>query len=83
MFYVYILKSDLNNKYYVGCTGDIVKRLSEHNKGKSSHTKHGIPWEIVYREIYSELGEARKRERQIKNWKRRSMIEKLINGPIV
>jgi putative endonuclease len=34
------------NRYYVGYTADLNKRLNEHNSGKSAHTKPWMPWEI-------------------------------------
>jgi putative endonuclease len=37
MYYVYILKSINNNaKTYIGCTGDLKRRLKEHNEGKGA-----------------------------------------------
>lgn len=77
MYYLYILRSQKNNKYYVGCTDNIERRLKEHNKGLSTYTKNQRPWELKYKEEYSSLSEARRRERQIKNWKKRAAIERL------
>lgn len=41
------------------------------------------PWELVYKEEFDNLKGARKREQQIKSWKKRIAIEKLIEGAIV
>ena len=79
MFYIYILHSQLNNKYYIGSTQNTEERLIRHNSGRSKATKTGIPWIIVYTETYSSRSEALKREYQIKSWKSRVMIEKLID----
>ncbi|MCX6757823.1 MAG: GIY-YIG nuclease family protein [Candidatus Nomurabacteria bacterium] len=78
MFYIYILNSIKNGRYYVGSCEDINIRLTRHNKGLVKSTKFYIPWKIVYTEEYKTLSEARKREYQIKSWKKRSEIEKLI-----
>jgi putative endonuclease len=78
MFYTYILKSEKNGSYYVGSSEDTDKRIVLHNKGLVKSTKRYIPWSIVYREEYKTLSEARKRELQIKSWKKRSAIEKLL-----
>ena len=80
MFYVYILKSALNSSYYVGCTGDLSERLKLHNSGQVNSTKRYAPWTMVYSEKYNNLNEARLRELQIKSWKKRSAIERLINN---
>jgi putative endonuclease len=82
MFYVYILKSEINNAYYFGSSEDIDKRIVTHNKGLVRSTKRYVPWEVVHAEKFDSLREARARELQIKAWKKRSMIERLINkGP--
>ena len=42
------------------------KRLSEHNAGKVTSTKTGIPWKKVYHEEFETLEQARKREKYFK-----------------
>lgn len=79
MFYLYILHSTKNGRYYVGSCADISKRLNKHNSGLVRSTKFYLPWKIVYTEEYKTLPEARKREYQVKGWKKRTAIEKLIN----
>lgn len=85
MFFMYILKSVNLGTYYVGCTNNIDKRLKQHNSsaGINRYTKGKGPWIVIYNEEYSSLSEARHREKQIKSWKKRSAIEKLILAPIV
>ncbi len=83
MFNVYIIQSDISGKYYIGCTDNLERRLHEHNKGLSKYTKNQRPWVLRYSEEYDNLSIARAREKQIKSWKSRTAIEKLINGPIV
>ncbi len=77
MFYVYILQSEKNNRYYVGSSENTQSRLAQHNSGQVKSTKSHIPWKIVHKESFSSLSEARIREKQIKSWKKRSSIEKL------
>lgn len=83
VYYTYILKSVKTNGYYIGCTNDLVARINRHNKGLNKYTKNRGPWELVYKEEYNSLSEARRREMQIKSLKKRSAIEKLINGAFV
>jgi putative endonuclease len=73
----YILQSRKNNRFYIGSTNDLERRLSEHNSGKSHFTKNTGPWELYYAEEFQDRKEAFLREKQIKSWKKRSMIEKL------
>jgi putative endonuclease len=64
--------------YYVGSTLDLVDRLNRHNSGKSTYTKRGIPWIVVYQKTYSTKSEAYQAELYIKSQKSRKYIEELI-----
>lgn len=77
MHYTYILESSKNNKYYIGSTYNLNERLSFHNSGKVKSTKLYRPWSIYYFEKFENEKDAILRERQLKAWKSRTMIEKL------
>jgi putative endonuclease len=66
MFIVYILKSLSKNRYYVGQTSDLARRVSEHNSGHTKSTKFGIPWKIIWSGEFASRAEAVKKETQIK-----------------
>jgi putative endonuclease len=66
----YILYSKSRDEYYVGHTQDLLERVEHyHNEGRSLYTKRGIPWKLVYTEMYSTRSEAMRREREIKSRK--------------
>jgi putative endonuclease len=50
MWYVYILKSAIDNNLYLGSTNDIACRLTEHNSGKVDSIKNRTPLRL---EAYS------------------------------
>jgi len=77
---VYILKSLKNNRYYIGQTQNLNKRIKEHNSGKSKSTKFGIPWELKYKKIFDSRKESLKREKELKKIKKRCIIESVIAG---
>jgi putative endonuclease len=77
--FVYILFSEKLNKFYIGSTTDLERRLKEHNRGKEKFTKTGIPWLLVYNELFDELIDARRREVYIKKQKSRKFIVSLIS----
>jgi len=79
VFFVYILKSLKNNRYYIGSTNNLGRRLKEHNEGKSKYTKLTKPFKIIYKKKYTNLKSARKREYYLKRMKSRSYVEWLIN----
>ena len=43
MWYVYILASQKDGKYYVGSTDDLKRRLREHHEGHCESTRHRRP----------------------------------------
>jgi putative endonuclease len=78
-FSVYILYSTLKNKYYIGFTADdIVERIRKHNSNHNGFTGNTGDWQLVYQEEFQSKADAMAREKQIKNWKSRKLIEKLI-----
>lgn len=67
MYYVYILKSEISGQWYTGSTGNLRKRLSQHNLGQSSWTKGGVPWKLIYYEAGLSEEDARAREKFLKS----------------
>ena len=80
MFTLYILYSKSLDRYYVGYTNDLERRIDEHNRKKGKYTDTGIPWELVHTELYSAKKEAMAREKYIKNRKSKSFILEIINS---
>jgi len=81
MHYVYILYSASYDKYYVGETKDVKKRLLQHNDPMQTHyTSKYQPWAVCMSIEIENRKEARKLERFIKNQKSRKFIEKLIRN---
>ncbi|MDP3988141.1 MAG: GIY-YIG nuclease family protein [Candidatus Levybacteria bacterium] len=70
-FYAYILQCS-DKTYYVGCTNNFEKRLLEHNASKKGahYTKIRRPVVLKYCEQFLTLIEARRREKEIKGWRR-------------
>lgn len=78
MNFVYILQSE-SEKYYVGSTSDVEKRLYYHHSGKNRSTKNKGPWKLIYIEAYEDKQSALKREKQIKSYKGGNAFKKLLN----
>ncbi len=75
-FYVYILYSQSHDKYYIGHTNDIDRRIIEHiNRENLGATD----WALKYTEQFQTRAQAMKREYEIKRKKRRGYLEWLIN----
>lgn len=80
MWCVYNLRSKLGGGFYVGSTNNIERRVNEHNIGHTPATRNRGPWEVVYMKQADTQQAARERERAIKAWKSRTMIDHLIAG---
>ncbi|MCD4683955.1 MAG: GIY-YIG nuclease family protein [Bacteroidales bacterium] len=67
LYFVYILKSEQDKRFYYGQTQDLDKRVEEHNSGKSSYTNKYIPWKLFAYKSFDSRSEAMKYERMLKN----------------
>jgi putative endonuclease len=66
MWYVYILRSKADGKYYVGSTDDLRRRLQEHESGQSQSTKSRRPLELEAYIAVREGSTARALEKYLK-----------------
>jgi putative endonuclease len=66
-YYVYVLKSEVDNSWYIGYTLDLEKRIIEHNSGKTITTKRKMPWSIIYFEASKSKEDAISREKYLKS----------------
>ncbi len=81
-FWAYIL-INTRGQFYIGHTGDVERRVLEHNAdakiGRKHTHKHG-PWRLVWSEEHPTRSEAMLREKQIKSMKSARWIkENLLN----
>ncbi len=81
-YHTYILYSDSGERFYIGCCADLDRRLRRHNAGATGSTKPYRPWRLVYSETFGSKTEARKRELQIKSWKKGEAFKKLLNSRV-
>ena len=69
--FVYIMASQKNGTIYIGVTSDLIKRIYEHREGLiGGFTKRYGCKSLVWFEAHDDLQGARRRELQIKEWKR-------------
>jgi putative endonuclease len=74
MFYVYVL-FDVNNKFYIGQSSDLKKRLIEHKIGKVFSTKNKLPVELIYYEACLNKYDSYKREKYLKSGPGRKFLK--------
>jgi len=74
--WVYVLESLKDNKRYVGFTGNLKKRIKDHNDGNVFSTKFRRPLKLIYAEICLNLEDAVRRERYLKTTGGRRFLAK-------
>jgi putative endonuclease len=83
MTFVYIIQSLKNGRYYVGHTDNVLNRLEEHNRGKTSSIKNSTPFEIKFSQKFKTKEEAIHVENKLKKWKNRNIIERIITDGVI
>jgi putative endonuclease len=68
VYYVYILRSLKTDRFYIGHTDDLARRMEEHNTGRGGrYTRQNGPWTLLYSETHPDRTSAVKRERYLKS----------------
>jgi putative endonuclease len=76
--YVYVLRSEKDNMFYVGYTKDIDNRMLYHISGKVTSTKNRRPLTLVYYELCLNQQDATHREKYLKtSWGKRYIKNRL------
>ncbi|MDA0224189.1 MAG: GIY-YIG nuclease family protein [Proteobacteria bacterium] len=67
-FHTYIMACRSNTAIYIGVTGDLVQRVTQHRLGAGS--VHTTKYRIIKLVYFETLPEAIARERKLKRWRR-------------
>ncbi len=68
MHFVYLLKSNKDNKFYIGYTAELDLRMRQHVQKLVESTKDRGLLELVYFEGYTDKDNAQERERKLKDF---------------
>ena len=80
-YFVYILQSQKDQRYYIGQTNNLEKRINQHNSGKSKYTKSFRPWNLIAFKKCDTRADAMRLETKLKNLKSHTRImEFLVNN---
>lgn len=66
-YFVYAINSLIRNYIYVGLTGNLHRRISNHNRGYNRTTKPYLPFKLIYSEEFNSRKEARVKEKYLKS----------------
>ena len=79
-YYIYVLQSGIDGKFYVGYTENLEQRLTSHNDGKVVSTRNRRPMKLVYYEFCLNKTDAINRERYLKTaWGKRYIKNRIKN----
>ncbi len=83
MICVYILQSIKNQKFYIGSTNNLERRIKEHQRGIGClYTKLNGPWKLICFKKCLSIKEARIEEKKIKSYKGGNAFKKIIYGEV-
>ncbi len=75
-YYVYIATNKTNTVLYIGVTNNLIRRVFEHkHKMVSSFTSKYNITKLVYYEVFNDINEAIKREKQLKGGSRKKKMD--------
>ncbi|QNL22340.1 GIY-YIG nuclease family protein [Hyphobacterium sp. CCMP332] len=77
---VYVLKSQKDLENYTGYSTRILKRIKEHNNGKSKSTADRTPFELIYCEFHRSMKDAKRREKYLKSNQGRRMLKFILRN---
>ncbi len=67
-YYTYILKSEIDNKFYTGYTKNLKLRFKLHEDGEIDSTKRRRPLKLIYYEACLNQQDATHREKYLKTY---------------
>ena len=67
MYFIYLLLSSKDNKFYTGSTNNLQRRLQEHNSGNVKSTRNRRSLQIIYYEACINEKDAQQREKYLKS----------------
>jgi putative endonuclease len=77
MYFVYVLQSVKDaERYYVGLTNDMTRRLESHNAGESTYTSKDRPWKLIVTVSFEKLYKAEAFEKYLKSGSGRAFCRK-------
>ncbi|MBI4435170.1 GIY-YIG nuclease family protein [Candidatus Uhrbacteria bacterium] len=78
MAWVYILKSVVDGRFYIGSTTDLERRLKQHSQHHTQSTARMGSLTLAFSQEFPSIEIARKVESRLKKLKRRDYIEKIV-----
>ena len=75
MYYVYVLFSLKDRKFYSGFTRNLKVRITQHKNGYVKSTRNRRSLILIYYEVYIQKADAKKREKYLKGGNGRASLK--------
>ena len=79
-FYVYVLLSLKDGKFYIGRTNNLIRRLIRHERGLVISTKPRRPFKLIFFEGYPNLYDAIRREKYFKTYHGKMFLKRRLKS---
>ncbi len=76
MITVYVLRSQINGRRYVGISADLLRRLVEHQKHGSTVYRQLGRFTVIHTEVFPDYVQARVREKFLKSGQGREWLDR-------
>ena len=80
--FVYILQNQ-KGAVYIGASTNPELRCQQHNAGITKSTKSKGPWELLFKQKYSDIQTAKKVEYKLKKSKSRTLINRILSEGVI
>ena len=82
MHYTYVLLSQTDQRFYVGATQNLKRRLDEHQAGRVGSTTYRRPLKLLYYEACLSADDAYRREPYLKSGRGGRHIRQRLSSPL-
>lgn len=80
MYFVYVLKSKKDGKFYTGFSKNLKLRFEQHQNGLVESTKNRKPFELIYYEACLSQDDATHREKYLKTYYGKMFIKRRLKS---
>ncbi len=81
-YYVYILFSKKDLKFYIGSTSDLKKRFLNHKRGEVASTSYRGPFLLIHYEYFISKKDALAREKYLKSGYGHEQLESILRNTL-
>jgi putative endonuclease len=82
IYFVYVLISLKDKKFYIGYTSDLKRRIFQHNQGKTDSLKNRGPLKLIYFEGFVNKKDAQEKEKFYKSGRGHEVLKKILENTL-